>query len=77
MSIKQLNKDRPPLKEKLTQKEIICNVTCPRGLGCGGNIQEVLCLLCFLRLWKNNRVSRKPCMGRSDLVLNGHMKVPK
>ena len=24
-------------------------------------IQGVLCLRCFLRLWKNNCVSRKPC----------------
>ena len=31
----------------------------------------------FLRLWKNNRVSRKPCKQRIDLVLNGQMKVPK
>ena len=30
----------------------------------------------FLRLWKNNRVSRKPCKWRSDLVLNGQMRVP-
>ena len=37
----------------------------------------VLCLRCFLRLWKNNRVSRKPCKRRSDLVLNGKMRVPK
>jgi hypothetical protein len=28
-----------------------------------------------LRIWKNNRVSRKPCEQRSDLVLNGQMKV--
>ena len=34
-------------------------------------------LLCFLRLWKNNHVSRKPCKQRSDLVLNGQMRVPK
>ena len=31
-------------------------------------------VLCFLRLWKSNQVSRKPCKRRSDLVLNG---VPK
>ena len=40
-------------------------------------IQGVLCLRGFLRLWKNNRVSRKPCKRRSDLVLNGQMRVPK
>ena len=40
-------------------------------------IQGVLCLRCFLRLWKNNRVSRKPSQWRSDLVLNGQMRVPK
>ena len=40
-------------------------------------IQGVLCLRCFLRLWKNNHVSRKPCKRRSDLVLNGQMRVPK
>ena len=31
----------------------------------------------FLRLWKNNCVSRKPYKRRSDLVLNGQMRVPK
>ena len=40
-------------------------------------IQGVLCLRGFLRLWKNNSVSRKPCKRRSDLVLNGQMRVPK
>ena len=40
-------------------------------------IQGVLCLGCFLRRWKNKRVSRKPCKGRSDLVLKGQMRVPK
>ena len=40
-------------------------------------IQGVLCLHYFLRLWKNNCVSRKPCKQRSDLVLNGQMRVPK
>ena len=40
-------------------------------------IQRVLCLRCFLRLWKNIRVSRKPCKQRSDLVLNGQMRVQK
>ena len=40
-------------------------------------LQGVLCLRCFLRIWKNNRVSRKPCKRRSDLVLNGKMRVPK
>ena len=40
-------------------------------------VQGVLCLRCFLRLWKNNRVSRKPCKRRSDLLLNGQMRVPK
>ena len=40
-------------------------------------IQGVLCLRCFMRLWKNNRVSRKLCKRRSDLVLNGQMRVPK
>ena len=39
--------------------------------------KEVFCLRCFLRLWKNNRVSRKPCKRRSDLVLNRQMWVPK
>ena len=38
------------------------------------HIQGVLCLRCFLRLWKNNRVSRKLCKWRSDLVLNGQMR---
>jgi hypothetical protein len=33
-------------------------------------------LTLFLRLWKNNRVSRKPYTRRSDLVLNGQMRVP-
>ena len=41
------------------------------------SVQRVLCLSCFLRLWKNNRVSRKPCKRRSDLVLSGQMRVPK
>ena len=41
------------------------------------DIQGVLCLRCFLRLWKNNRVSRKRCKRRSDLVLNGQIRVPK
>ena len=40
-------------------------------------LQRVLCLCCFLRLWKNNNVSRKTCKRRSDLVLNGQMRVPK
>jgi len=40
-------------------------------------IQGVLYLGCFLRRWKNKRVSRKPCKGRSDLVLKGQMRVPK
>ena len=40
-------------------------------------IQGVLCLRGFLRLWKNNSVSRKLCKQRSDLVLNGQMRVPK
>ena len=31
-------------------------------------LKGVLCLRCFLRLWKNNRLSRKPCKRRSDLV---------
>ena len=39
--------------------------------------QGVLCLRRVLRLWKNNRVSRKPCKPRSDLVLNGQIRVPK
>ena len=34
-------------------------------------VQGVLCLRGFLRLWKNNHVSRKPCKRRSDIVLNG------
>ena len=34
-------------------------------------IQGVLCFRCFLRLWKNNRVSRKPSKRRSDLVHRG------
>ena len=34
-------------------------------------------LTLFLRRWKNNRVSRKPCKQRSDLALNGQMRVPK
>ena len=38
--------------------------------------QWVLCLLCFLRLRKNKCVSRKPCKRRSDLILNGQMRVP-
>ena len=38
-------------------------------------IQKVLCVRCFLSLWKNNSVSRKPCKQRSDLVLNGQMRV--
>ena len=37
----------------------------------------VLCLRCFLILWKNNRVSRVPSNQRGDLVLNGQMRVPK
>ena len=37
----------------------------------------VLYLRGFLRLWKNNRISRKLCKRRSDLVLNGLMRVPK
>ena len=37
------------------------------------NVQGVLCLRCFFRLWKNNCVSRKPCKRRSDLVLNRQM----
>ena len=41
------------------------------------SIHEVLCLRSFLRLWKKKRVSRKPCKWRSDLVLNGQMRVPK
>ena len=41
------------------------------------NVQGVLCLRCFLRLWKNNHESRKPCKWRSDLVPNGHIRVPK
>ena len=41
------------------------------------HIQGVLCLRCFLRLWKNNCVRRKPCKQRSDLILNGKMRVPK
>ena len=41
------------------------------------DVQAVLCLHGFLRLWKNNRVSRKPCKWRSDLVLNGQMRAPK
>ena len=41
------------------------------------HVQGVLCIRGFLRLWKNNHVSRKPCKRRSDLVLNGHMRVPK
>ena len=40
-------------------------------------VQGVLCVHCFLRLWKNNCVSRKPCKRMSDLVLNGQMRVPK
>ena len=40
------------------------------------SIQGVLCLRCFSRLRKNS-VSRKPCKQRSDLVLNGQMRVPK
>ena len=40
-------------------------------------VQGVLCVRSFLRLWKNNRISRKACKGRSDLVLNGQMRVPK
>ena len=35
----------------------------------------ILCLHCFLRLWKNNHVSRKPRKQRSDLVLNGQMRL--
>ena len=44
-----------------------------------GMIQGVLCLRSFLRLGKNNRVSRKPCKRRSVIkyVLNGQMRVPK
>ena len=38
-------------------------------------LYRVLCLGCFLRLWKNNHVCRKPCKQRSDLVLNGQMRV--
>ena len=40
-------------------------------------VQAVLCLRCFLRLWKNNCVSRKLCKQKSDLVLNGQLRVPK
>ena len=41
-------------------------------------VQEVLCLRRFLRLWKNNCVSRKPCKRKSNLlVLNEQMRVPK
>ena len=40
--------------------------------------QGVFCLCGLLRLRKNNHVSRKPCKKqRSDLVLNGQMRVPK
>ena len=31
----------------------------------------------FLRLWKNNSVSRNPCKQRRDLELNGQMRGPK
>ena len=34
-------------------------------------------LTLFFETLKNNRVSRKPCKRRSDLVLNGQMRVPK
>ena len=40
-------------------------------------VQGVLCLRGFLRLWKNNCISRKPCKRRSDLVLNGQMRAQK
>ena len=40
-------------------------------------IQGVLCLLCFLRFWKKDRVSRKQCKQRSDLVLNEQMREPE
>ena len=40
--------------------------------GPGGSL-----LTLFLRRWKNNRVGRKPCKQRSDLALNGQMRVPK
>ena len=40
-------------------------------------VQGILCLRCFLRLWQNKCVSRKLCKRRSDLVLNGQMRVPK
>ena len=40
-------------------------------------VQGVLCLRGFLRLWKNNCVSRKPCKQRNDLELSGQMRVPK
>ena len=39
--------------------------------------QGVLCLGGFLKFWKNNCVSRKPCKQRSDLALNGPMRVQK
>ena len=40
-------------------------------------IQGVLCLCSVLRLWKNNCISRKLCKWKSNLVLNGQMRVPK
>ena len=58
--------DQVQMKGKFSKGIILYNI-----------IQGVLCLRCFLRLWKNNRVSRKPCKRRSDLVLNGQMTVPK
>ena len=48
-------------------------VAAPAGYHCTGGPL----LTMFMRLWKNNPVSRKPCKWRSDLVLNGQMRVPK
>ena len=47
-------------------------------------LYEIQCFITFLNsalcsksgLWKNNCVSRKPCKRRSDLILNGQMRVP-
>ena len=42
-----------------------------------GQENRKVCLPKFLRLWKNNCVSRKSCKRRSDLALNGQMRVSK
>ena len=70
---RQIGMKKPGCKETFS---------CPRNDILGHYFGTKICydtgvplLTLFLRLWKNNRVSRKPCKKRSDLVQNGKMRV--